>query len=248
MCCFSGPVEFVADTRIFARLADGWQLLAYEMRVGVPAPVAMVLPLPTKPSGRRLEFVDLSGTADLFGRLDADFGTAAQDGGTDGLGVEGGPVLPVARVGHFEASFVPARADFARLDARFRLPDDAWRAMPVYDDWSFAVFQLAAGELHPHPMGLAFETRDPGRLFFPTLHLHDGQIPARARFDHALYVQGQPDEEGWSRSWRRADAVLAERLRDPGIARLCRAGAYFRRREIRGEYPNQDTWVPLWIE
>lgn len=50
MCCFSGPVRHVGDTRIFARLGDGGnQVLIYQMTFDAPEPVAMVLPLPVKP-------------------------------------------------------------------------------------------------------------------------------------------------------------------------------------------------------
>ena len=47
MCCFSGPVDDVAATRIFARMVGSdRQLIAYEMQLAAAAPVAMILPIP----------------------------------------------------------------------------------------------------------------------------------------------------------------------------------------------------------
>ncbi|MFZ9888032.1 MAG: hypothetical protein ACO3JL_11060 [Myxococcota bacterium] len=246
MCCFSGPVELVADTKIFARLTEGWQYLAYEMRFDAKAPVAMVLPVPTRPESPRLEFIDLAGVDGFFGRLDTAF-AAKSRGRSDGLSFEDDRgVLEVVRVGAFDASFVPAKADFARIDKRFQLSDAVWQELTGYIDWSFAVFQFAELHEHSHPMAFRFETRAPGSFYFPTMHVHDGTVPAVALFDHALYAQGQPDEDGWERTTARAGEVLGELAQHESIQRLCELGAFVRRREVRGERPNEDVWVPLW--
>src|SRR5690606_38691297 len=97
--------------------------------------------------------------------------------------------LVVHEVGSFIASYVPTRADFTRLDARFRLPSVLFDAVPAYADYGFAVFQLAAGTHTVHPMAFSFPTREPDRLFFPTVHVHDGRWCVRAKFHHALYFQ-----------------------------------------------------------
>lgn len=39
--------------------------------------------------------------------------------------------------------------------------------------------------------GFEFPTRHPDRLFFPTLHIHDGAVKPFARFAHTLYAQGK---------------------------------------------------------
>jgi hypothetical protein len=66
--------------------------------------------------------------------------------------------------------------------------------VPAYADWGFAVFQLAPtkGLASVHPMAFDFPTREPSRLFFPTVHVHDGQLHAEAEFAHQLYAQGEP--------------------------------------------------------
>ncbi len=48
MCCFSGKVDVVADTNIFARAAkDDRQFLVYSMSFKSAADIAMILPIPT---------------------------------------------------------------------------------------------------------------------------------------------------------------------------------------------------------
>src|SRR5689334_8536922 len=76
MCCFSGPVQDVTGTRIFARaMPDGRQALAYAMKYRAGEPVAMVLPIPTPPSPAEdaVRFVDLSKHTDFFARIQRAF-------------------------------------------------------------------------------------------------------------------------------------------------------------------------------
>lgn len=46
-------------------------------------------------------------------------------------------------------------------------------------------------------MAFAFRTRAPSELFFPTVHVHDGRLEERARFDHELYCQARRAPAGW---------------------------------------------------
>ncbi len=250
---FSQPVERVARTRIFARAGDdGTQLLAYAMSVTAAGPVAMVLALPTppRPGEDAVRFIDLSGYADLFDDLAAAF-PRPQASRSAPAPAALGATLTVHMVGDFEASFVPTVADFGRLDARFRLPDNVWHKLPVLADRSFAVFQLrgdgpaAAVDGEVHPMAFAFERRDPSTLFFPTVHVHDGSVPRRARFDHTLYWQSSSLDDASSGGAVVAPAVAvaaavdAERtagLVDPTLP--CAA------LRLEGRRPNTDTTVP----
>ena len=211
MCCFSpiaapahwierlfraSPGVRVAETRIFGRVDAGIQSLAYSLSITTPADVAMVLPLPVLPgSGESaLCFVDLSGYSKFFADVDALVAPpllmpAAKRGGFS-FGVTPKPRLIVHDVGAFEASFVPSIADFDRLDARFRLPEQLWDARPEYRDFGFAVFKLKKGKKQSiHTMAMQFPAREPATVFFPTLHVHDGTLRARASFDHELYYQ-----------------------------------------------------------
>jgi hypothetical protein len=202
----------VTATRIFARLDGADQLLAYQMTFAAGRDVAMVLPIPVRPGlgDDAVRFIDLSDCDDLFDRLERLFPAEAEAELSLLLSRGGGygeqQTLTVHRVGAFEASYVPAIADFSRLDRRFRLPDQVWDALPAYRDYGFAVFKLfqprrgllerlglrkrgAAASRRAHPMAFAFPTRSPESLFFPTVHVHDGKVHAEASFDHELYCQ-----------------------------------------------------------
>jgi hypothetical protein len=246
MCCFTvaTPVGLVArwfarpvhvsGTTIFARMVEpGRQALAYAMRLEVRSELAMVLPLPVAPGSGEdaLRFIDLSGDEDraLFEDL-AELFVAPQPKSRSLVSRTQG--LTVHRVGAFVASYVPARADFARLEPRFRLPEVLFDAVPHYVDHGFAVFQLERGDARIHPMAFTFPTRAPDRLFFPTVHVHDGRFHRRAAFDHALYYQATAprDPVGFAHPARSYGGLVT-------------TGAPVARRELRGKLANVDTWV-----
>jgi hypothetical protein len=51
-------------------------------------------------------------------------------------------------------------------------------------------------------MAFSFPRRDTKALFFPTVHIHDGKVHAKAGFDHALYCQPHERESLQLRDWR----------------------------------------------
>lgn len=250
-------MKLVARTQIFARDEAGErQSLAYAMDVELDEELAMILPLPVPPSPAEdaVRFVSLEGYPSFFADLEAAFPeeTFLLQAKRSRIGLRrvARPKLVVHDVGQFEASFVPARADFVRLDERFRLPPDVWTALGPYEDWGFAVFRLKPSRgwfgrpkrQSIHPMALSFPRRDPRALFFPTVHLHDGHVTPKARFDHQLYAQASPILEaliGWTASrghlGGHVDAARAQGLVDPA-----RGGQATR---LFGELPNEDTWL-----
>lgn len=243
MCIFSGAVERVSGTRIFARLDVEWQHLVYEMSLTSAAEVAMVLPLPVVPGvAEGVRFVSLEHYSAFFADLAAAF---PDEGGDVLLGrapvAAGQETLEVQQVGAFEASFVPARSEFGRLDARFRLSEAVWHALPGYHDFGFAVFQLRAGESRVHPMALSFRTREARSLYFPTVHVHDGTVPEWAAFDHALYAQGRL---ATNRDWASSVGALGASLRQEA-AGLVAPDQWGYRRLLYGTYENRDTRVAL---
>ncbi|GMV15728.1 MAG: hypothetical protein HS104_21135 [Polyangiaceae bacterium] len=214
MCIFSQPVSHVAATKIFARVEGGEQLLAYEMELAALGDVAMVLPLPVEPGHGEagLRFIDLSGYPGFFDDLRSAFPEpiSGQAFGASRAVQH----LVVHQVGDFEASFVPSLADFGRLEPRFVVAPEIWQRLPQYRDFGFAVFKLrgekqgfwqslgfgrrrAAETKKVHPMALAFRTRAPAELFFPTVHVHSGRVEERAAFDHELYCQARRAPAGW---------------------------------------------------
>lgn len=194
MCCFSGIVRSVSSTRIFARMSQpARQALAYQMSVEADKEVAMILPLPVTPDTREnaLKFISLKSYPDFFNDLQRGFTSRAPLARS--YAESNGPLakgtLKVETVGNFEASFVPRSGDFDRLDPRFSIPKATWDKLPLYQDYGFAVFKLRKGEQTVHPMAFTFPTRHPDKLFFPTVHIHDGQVHAKEEFDHELYCQ-----------------------------------------------------------
>lgn len=247
MCCFAGSVESVSDTRIFARLDDGEQVLVYAMSLETRLDNAMVLPVPAAHHNGEagLRFINLERYPDFFTDMAALFPVmhSYDEVLEDALLAS---FLEVESVGAFEASFVPSIRDFVRLDPRFRLPEGVWKKLPQYKDYAFAVFQLKKGRFDVHPMAFRFRTSLPGVLFFPTVHVHDGMVHPKARFDHTLYAQ---KAEGMR--WKRSEALPKEKMA------ISRDGADLTqglvvgdlpvyRRILMGYLPNRDMLLPGW--
>jgi hypothetical protein len=150
------------------------------------------------------------------------------------------PKLKVVEVGAYEASFVPAVKDFERLDERFKLPASTWDSLPAYKDYGFAVFKLKKGETKVHPMAFELPRADKKRLFFPTVHIHDGKVHKTAMFDHVLFCQiSGEDVKDWTESPQPAGLFM----KTAKTAGLVDGDAHAYRLNIRGKRTNQDTWL-----
>ncbi len=264
---FGGPaktIRRVESTNILARsLPSGRQNLVYSMNVAARSPVAMILPLPVPPGAGEdaVRFIDMKDYPRFFHDLDRAFPPLVIPASKGGWGGGGGstvrPKLVVHEVGDFVASFVPTQNDFDRLDERFRLSDAIWDALPKYRDYGFAVFQLAdlgtrglAGRLFGwakkktiHPMAFEFPRRDASELFFPTVHVHDGVVRERARFDHQLYAQFlDPRQEPPDTFWLRNDRPLSERL-EPHASKVLDLHLPAFTQPVIGERANDDIVV-----
>jgi hypothetical protein len=158
--------------------------------------------------------------------------------------------LKVHNVGAFEGSFVPTINDFDRLDARFQFPPGTLGVMQrMYQDYSFAVFKLKPGRNQKvHPMAFKFHSRYDDRIFYPTVHIHNGTFPEVERFDHAIYsqvpsVKLQKELEDAKTS--SVDEVSQCKLTDLISASACcgvltEAPGF--KMEIKGRYSNQDVY------
>lgn len=202
MCCFSRHVERVSDTEIFARSGkDERQFIVYSMTLAADDDLAMILPLPVpkNPKEDAVRFINLEKYEGFFTDMHKGFAPKPTRGNKKGDSKKGAkkaePKLEVVQVGSFEASFVPAVKDFSRLDERFRLPTATWDKLPQYADAGFAVFKLKKGSQRIHAMAFEFPRANPRKLFFPTVHIHDGKVHDRAGFDHTLYCQHTGMEE-----------------------------------------------------
>lgn len=252
MCCFSQPVISVSATNIFARGGEeGRQFLAYSMTVNAEKELAMVLPLPVKAGTdeKAVSFIDLSGYPDFFTDLLKGFPVQTQGAWSLGLTRSASAVaastLKVVRVGNFEASFVPTMKDFSRLDERFRISDHVWKKLPQYHDYGFAVFKLRSGAMTVHPMAFSFPRRDPKTLFFPTVHIHDGQVHPKAEFDHVLYCQPREHEPLQVRDWRESPGNAGRFMRVDKTRGLIAPEQHCYQKKMLGMLANRDTLVAI---
>lgn len=244
MCCFSGPVTFVRGTRIFARITEpGRQAIVYQMEFGAKQDLAMILPLPVAAGAdeKAVKFIDLSGYKTFFQELRSGFPQPIALGSrAKSAPAAEAAVLEVKQVGSYEASFVPAVKDFARLDARFRLPADSWKSLPQYADHGFAVFKLRSGEHKVHPMAFTFPSRHPDKLFFPTVHIHDGKVHAEEEFDHDLYCQVVRTGLFAMTRWDESDGLAKSFTKPEKAAQLIAPDAHVHYRSLAGKMKNED--------
>jgi hypothetical protein len=236
----------VADTNIFARASkDTKQFLVYGMFLAAKGDLAMILPIPTPKASKEdaVRFISLKGYPDFC--TDMLQGFPSRDEGDDSQNSGAGSDKPekklkVVEVGAYEASFVPAVKDFKRLDERFRLPATTWDALPVYANYGFAVFKLKKGEAKVHPMAFEFPRADKKKLFFPTVHIHDGKVHKTATFDHALYCQTSGED---TRGWRESPQPASFFVKTAKAAGMVVKDAHVYQRLIKGKKTNQDTWL-----
>lgn len=245
---FSAPVESVTETRIFARsLPEGRQVLVYRMKLSAKKDVAMILPIPVKPgSGEKaVQFVDLARYPDMLWDMEALFPESRRGiymrGGEDPFASGGDEPLAVENVGAYKASYVPSLADFTRLDERFRLPSGVWDQMPFYNDFGFVVFKFREVDAEIHPMAFAFPRKDPARLFFPTVHVHDGKVHDKEEFDHILYCQKIPGDPFALTDWRESPELPATAVNIVAARGIVDPRLHIYRKAMKGHLPNTDT-------
>jgi hypothetical protein len=244
MCCFSRPVKLVADTSIFARGSkEGRQFLVYSMQLSAAEDLAMILPIPVPSESKEdaVRFINLEKYPSFFTDLRAGFpipeaALATRNSGPKAAGLK----LKVIEVGSFEASFVPTVKDFARLDERFRLPEGVWDKLPQYKDYGFAVFKLKKGAARIHPMAFEFPRARPDQLFFPTVHIHDGKVHERAKFDHALYCQRAGNDNLQITEWQESLQPAGLFMNLKNAQGLLEPDEHCYLKELRGQHRNED--------
>ncbi len=243
MCCFSRPVQKVANTSIFARPGkDGKQFLVYSMLLAAKEELAMILPIPTpkKAAEDAVRFISLKEYPTFFADMERPFlppPPRAFAGGRGKKADKAKPRLKVVEVGSFEASFVPTVKDFARLDERFRLPAETWDRLPAYKDYGFAVFKLKTGEKKVHPMAFEFPRANPKEIFFPTVHIHDGKVHKTANFDHVLYCQVSGEDV---RLWKESPRLASSFMQIKKCGDLVDKDRHVYRLALKGRKPNKD--------
>ena len=252
MCCFSGHVDRVAGTQIFARLKEeATQFVVYSMTLSSKSEVAMILPIPVKPGSGEdaVKFISLEEYPDFFGDLNLGFPVPPPPGGISRSAnapkaLPDSKPLKVVSVGKFEASFVPTVKDFARLDDRFKLPSGTWEKLGDYAKFGFAVFKLKAGEQTIHPMAFEFPTALPSKLFFPTVHVHDGKVHETAGFDHTLFAQFDfVHPEANRMKWRESPKLAGAFMKIDKCQKIVNEREHGYKLTLRGRLKNADTLV-----
>lgn len=264
MCIFSRPVEIVSDTNIFARTRNGRQVLVYGMTYAAASDLAMVLPLPVilgMPEDA-VSFINMERYPDFFDDLKSGFPPRmllTLSVGSRSVSLDE-PKLKVHDVGSYEASLVPRLEDFGRLDERFRLSSGVWDLLTEHRDSAFAVFKLKStaqglkGTLRGalgmgarprgvHPMALAFPSRTPAQLYFPTVHVHDDQVHATADFKHMLYCQPEQGMIAHLEDWERSTGAASEFMKIPQAEGILDPAAHCYRLPLEGRYQNHDASV-----
>jgi hypothetical protein len=246
---FSQPVVSVSRTNIFARTGPKErQFLVYSMSLEAKKDLAMILPLPVKtpPGENDIEFISLKEYPAFFADLDRGFPAQNLTRSSEGIPTvpcDNSETLKVVNVGSFEASFVPSLKDFPRLDARFRLPEKTWKHLPQYDSYGFAVFKLKPGASIIHPMAFSFPLQDAQSLFFPTVHVHDGKVRGRARFDHALYCQASDDGYPTVQDWQESSGHPRSFMQVQKTRGIVLSDQHCYKKEMRGMFKNSDILV-----
>jgi hypothetical protein len=251
MCCFSGKVEAVKNTRIFARMGEhGNQVIVYSMTLKSREDVAMVLPIPVSKAkdAAPVQFISLLGYPNFFEQMARGFPVPDSFGPSRAAPAAAAAVpqttIKVEFVGAYEASYVPSIADFSRLDPRFVLPVGVWEKLPDYKDFGFAVFKLKKGEAHVHPMAFSFPVARKDQIFFPTVHIHDGEVHKVADWDHMLYCQTNAEHQSVP-AWQESAQLASQFMSIPDTQGLVRPNQHIYRIEMTGMLENKDAKVPL---
>jgi hypothetical protein len=245
MCCFSRPVERVANTNIFARSSkEGRQFLVYSMTISAKEDLAMILPIPVPKESKEdaVRFINLEKYPDFFQDMNKGFPPPSALGTVGSRATKNEP-LPVVEVGSFEASFVPSVKDFDRLDERFRLPTEVWDKLPRYKTYGFTVFKLKKGAKTIHPMAFEFPRAKSERLFFPTVHIHDGKVHDTATFDHLLFCQRSETDTEPILKWEESTQPARFFMKVDQSQGLLNPDAHCYMRGIRGRQKNEDILV-----
>jgi hypothetical protein len=123
------------------------------------------------------------------------------------------------------------------------LPEGSLEKVGLYQDYGFAVFKFKPGKQKVHPMALTFPSHFADRLFFPTVHIHDGEVHEKETFDHNLYAQCRqqggrallPWEESSGNAVVFSQAGLSEGLID--------ATKHVYRKKLKGVLKNEDQFL-----
>jgi len=191
-----------------------------------------------------VRFVNLEKYPDFFADMNKGFPPPpSRKNGHSLVAGSANKALQVVEVGSFEASFVPTVKDFDRLDERFRLPAGVWDKLPLYKNYGFTVFKLKKGAKTIHPMAFEFPRAKPEKLFFPTVHIHDGKVHDSAVFDHLLFCQRSEMETDPILKWEESAQPARFFMKMDKSEGILDPDAHCYMRGIHGRQKNEDILV-----
>ena len=83
----------------------------------------------------------------------------------------------------------------------------------------------------------------PDQLFFPTVHIHDGKVHPRERFDHSLFLQADVEEDKPLRGWMESPKLASAFMNVKKSKELVTAKEHCYWRRVRGMRANTDITV-----
>jgi len=94
-------------------------------------------------------------------------------------------------------------------------------------------------------MAFSFATSRPDHLFFPTVHVHDGKVHAKAKFDHALFAQVTCRGLRSLLHWEESPGPASEKIAVEKTRGLVLGSRHLLRKYLTGRMPNEDTWLRI---
>jgi hypothetical protein len=89
-------------------------------------------------------------------------------------------------------------------------------------------------------MAFDFPRANPKRLFFPTVHIHDGKVHKTATFDHVLYCQTKGEDVT---RWKESPGLASSFMKIAKTGDIVDKEAHVHRLGLKGRKTNQDTWL-----
>jgi hypothetical protein len=89
-------------------------------------------------------------------------------------------------------------------------------------------------------MALSFPSRHPEKLFFPTVHIHDGEVHAKEHFDHELYCQVARPGFFEMMKWEESPGIAKGACKVEKSEGLLYGDSHIYRRRMVGDFANKD--------
>ncbi len=242
---FSQPVTELADINLYGRVSGDRQCLVVALRYTAEAETALVLPLPVRKGcgAHEVRTLSMDHCGSFFASLAMGFtsGPTANRRGTSDEEEDAPKTVRFTRASVKKSVYVPTITDFADVDWQWKLPTTTLAAHPQYGSFGFMLHVLPAGtNVRVGPVALDFPTRDPSRIFFPTLQSRGGPVPQSVMQDCVLYCQDTP-RQGLDET---PDPASKTMVVAPPEA-ILNVHHVVQRQALYGSTENRDTWIEI---